>query len=85
MKTNSRSVVSAAAGVGLAAATIISAVATGIAAPATVISFGLLAIYGLLEIAVVSYAPRRAARSSALPRIADVVEFPTQNTQAQAA
>ncbi len=59
MKTTARTVLSAAAGFGLAAFTLVSAFTAGINGSTTVIAFSLLAIYGLLEIAMLSYAAPR--------------------------
>ena len=59
MNTNIRSTLSTSISLGLVSFAITSALVASVAAPATVISFGLLAVYGLIEIAIVSYqAPR---------------------------
>lgn len=67
MKTSFRSILSAVTGLGLAAFTFISAFTVGVDAPATVLAFSLLTVFGLVEIAILSYMPRRLlARPRAL-------------------
>lgn len=69
--TTARFILSAASGLGLAAFTLISALILGPAARETLVGFSLLAIYGLLEIAILSYrTPRpmvRPARARRAP------------------
>jgi hypothetical protein len=62
MKTTAHAIISSATGLGLASFTIISFIIAGIAAPATVLSFSLLAVYGMCEIAVIDYTPLNLAR-----------------------
>lgn len=87
MKATARKLFSAATGLGLAAFTLISAFTAGFDGATTVVAFALLAIYGLIEIALVSYAaprfePRvRHARppvdeSSVVVRVSDLAEVP---------
>ncbi len=84
MNTTARSLVSTSLALGLTAFTAIAAFTFGAAAPATVLGFGFLAAYGILEIAVVSYEPprlvsarRRAPRSAAEARpVAGMIEYP---------
>jgi hypothetical protein len=67
MKTTAHSIISSAAGFGLAAFTIVSFLTAGIAAPATVLGFSFLAVYGLCEMAFIDYTPLRVARVAAAP------------------
>ncbi len=98
MKTTARSIISAATGLGLAAFTIISAFTAGANASATVIAFALLAIFGMLEIAILSYsAPRFVKRSAGVrrapalvstrtyARVPALVEMPVSSTSRRAA
>lgn len=63
MKSPARTIFSAVAGLGLAAFTVISAFAGGFNGTSTVVAFSLLAVYGIFEIALLSYAaPRYEAR-----------------------
>ncbi len=55
MNTTARSTLSTSTALGLASFTITSAFTAGAAAPATLLGFGLLAVYGLIEIVIVSY------------------------------
>jgi hypothetical protein len=57
MKTTAHSIISSATGFGLAAFTVISFLTAGIAAPATVLGFSFLAVYGLCEMAFIDYTP----------------------------
>lgn len=59
MKTSARFILSSVTGLGLVACTVISAFTFGAAATSTVIAFSLLSVFGLVEIAVLSYTPRR--------------------------
>ena len=70
MKSTLRTILSTSVGLALFAAVAISCVAQGFAGDATVLSFALLVVYGLFEIAVLSYLPTPAMRShrSASPR-----------------
>lgn len=96
MNTSLRSLLSAATGFGLAGFTVFSASTAGILADTTVIAFSLLAIYGLLEIAMISYtAPRfvsRNARRAAatvttpeLARVSTLVTMPSNPEYRRAA
>jgi len=77
MKTTARFLLSAATGLGLAAFLVFSAFTAGANAPATVIAFALLAIYGMLEIAILSYAtPRYLTRPVTVRRTPTVVSAP---------
>jgi hypothetical protein len=60
MHSTARKITSATIGLGLASLSVAFAFTIGVQAPATVLTFALLAIYGLAEIAIVSYAPRRS-------------------------
>jgi hypothetical protein len=74
MKTTARFIISATTGLGLTAFTLFSAFAFGSASTATVLGFAFLAIYGLLEIAVLSYAaPRFEVRPVRVTRPAPVL------------
>jgi hypothetical protein len=74
MKTTARFIISAATGLGLAAFFLVAAFAAGANAPVTVIAFALLAIYGLLEIAILSYStPRFVTRPVAVRRTPTLV------------
>ena len=85
MKATARTILSATTALGLVAFTVISAAA---GAPATVpaTGLGLLAVYGLVEMMIRSYAPRRyVARPAVRPvpaaritvaRVPALVEFP---------
>jgi hypothetical protein len=59
MKNTAHSIISTATGLGLAAFTVISFFTAGIAAPATVLGFSFLAVYGLCEMAFIDYTPLR--------------------------
>jgi len=98
MKTTARSIISATTGLGLTAFTLFSAFAYGTPAPATVLGFAFLSIYGLLEIAVLSYASPRfelrpasvrpAPAMTSMPKLAGVsaiVEMPASSTSRRAA
>jgi len=96
MKTSLRSLLSATAGLGLSAFTIVSAFTAGFEAGSTVIAFSLLVIYGLLEIAMVSYAapryelrtPMRREALTAMPalaRVSPLVSMSAPTTQRRAA
>ena len=86
MKTTFRSVLSATIALGLAAFTIFSALAAGLPASVTAAAFGLLAVYGLLEMMLLSYAVRPAVVRSAarrttaaqpvIVRVPALVEYP---------
>jgi hypothetical protein len=77
MKTTARSLLSAVTGLGLATFMLISAFTFGANAPATVIAFSLLVIYGLLEIAILSYStPRFVTRRVATRRSPTLVGLP---------
>ena len=75
--STARFVLSISAGLGLAAFTAISFVASGISAPSTVLGFSFLTVYGLFEIALLDYAP--AVRTSSVRAARNpgrLVEFP---------
>lgn len=87
MKTSAHSVISTTTALGLATFSIASAFTAGAAAPTTIVAFGLLAIYGLIEIAILSYTePRvigsvvrttpRATAARRLVRVPALVEYP---------
>ena len=89
MNTRIHSILSASAALGLASFTSVSAFVLGVAAPATLLSFGLLAVYGLLEITLVSYqSPRLIRRSprAVAPTVrarggVSIVHFPAEPAQ----
>lgn len=90
MNTNIRFTLSTSIALGLVSFAITSAIVAGVAAPATLAGFGLLAVYGMIEIAVVSYeAPRSVVplpAQTAWPRqterMATVIEFPSGGREA---
>ena len=59
MKTTARTLVSATTALGLTAFTLISVFTPGVPASIPATAFGLLVVYGLLEMMILSYAPRR--------------------------
>jgi hypothetical protein len=61
MKNTAHSIISTATGIGLAAFTVISFFTAGLAAPATVLGFSFLAVYGLCEMAFIDYTPLRVS------------------------
>jgi len=93
MKTTARSILSATTALGLTAFVLISAFSASASVTATAV--GLLVIYGLIEMTLLSYAPRRplARRAVALRvvpqsapvRVRALVEYPSCATQARAA
>jgi hypothetical protein len=91
MKITTRFLLSATTAISLTAFTLFSAFSASASTPVSATSFGLLAIYGLVEIAIHSYAPRRSAiRSVTLPVVAPqpapvVVEFPARTSHPCAA
>ena len=60
MNTTARKITSATIGLGLAFLSVALAFTIGVQAPATIATFALLTIYGLAEIAIMSYTPRRS-------------------------
>jgi hypothetical protein len=66
MKTTAHTIISSATGFGLAAFTIASFAIAGIAAPATVLGFSFLAVYGICEMAFIDYTPLRRSRAAAV-------------------
>ena len=68
MKTSLRSLLSAVTGLGLVAFTLISAFTAGADAAATFLAFSLLTVFGLVEIAILSYTPRRYALRPIAPQ-----------------
>lgn len=95
MNTNIRSTLSTAAALGLVSFITTSVLVSSIAAPATVAALGFLAVHGVVEIAIASYAgPRLIRRSSTRPdaavtkgRAGAIIAFPAAAGQplAQAA
>ncbi len=97
MKTTARSIFSATIALGLIAFTFIAACSPGASSSVTLTAFGLLVIYGLVEMALVSYAPRRAIQRPAsvrvvvpqnenvMVRVPAMVECPSCSTCARAA
>lgn len=89
MNTTARSLVSTSLGLGLAAFTAIAAFAFGAAAPATLLGFGFLAAYGVLEIAVASYEPPHLVSGRRRPETAStaakVIAYPSVKHIARAA
>jgi hypothetical protein len=85
MNTEIRSTLSTATALGLVSFVTTSAIVSSIAAPATVTGIGLLAVYGVIEIALASYAGPRflgplsapSTESNGAPRAAVVVAFPS--------
>jgi hypothetical protein len=78
MKTTARFLLSAATALGLTAFMLFSAFTAGANASATVFAFALLAIWGMLEIAILSYAtPRYLVRPATVRRTPTVVSAPT--------
>lgn len=95
MKATAHTILSATTGIGLTAFTIFSAFTANASTAVTATAFGLLALYGMVEMAILSYTPRRSAsRSTTLRVIAPpaatapmptVVRFPARPTRARAA
>ena len=92
MTTNTRTTLSATA-LGLVSFTATSAVLAGLFATPTVLGFALLAVYGVYEIAVLSYAlpkPTTSARPAPAPvavirttrRVPALIEFPVASRTA---
>lgn len=76
MNNKLRVIVSSSLAVGLLAFTAISAFTLGAAAPATLLGFGFLAAYGVLEIAVASYEePHRVFVQRRAPE-AEIIPYP---------
>jgi hypothetical protein len=71
--STARSLFSVTTGLGLATFTAIAFVTAGIAAPATVMGFSFLAVYGMFEIALLDSAP--PARVRAVRPAGTVVHF----------
>jgi len=63
MNTNIRFTLSASTALGLVSFVVTSALVSSLAAPATLVGFGLLAVYGMVEIAIASYASPRSTVS----------------------
>jgi hypothetical protein len=59
MKTTARTILSATTALGLSAFTLITVFTPGVSASIPATGFGLLVVYGLLEMMILSYAPRR--------------------------
>lgn len=77
MNTTLRSIVSSTIALGLVAFTVISAFAFGAAASPTLLGFGFLAAYGILEIAVASYEGPEFASARRHPESHPaIVEYP---------
>lgn len=84
MNTNIRSTVSTSIALGLVSFAVTSALVSSVAAPATLVAFGLLAVYGMIEITLVSYeGPHFIAPASSEPADAPqaarpraVIQFP---------
>lgn len=96
MKTTARSILSATTAFGLTAFALFSAFNSGTSASVTATAVGLLAIYGLLEMAILTYSPRRTLNLRRTPalrvvsenttvRIPALVEYPACSTRARAA
>lgn len=89
MNTNIRSTVSTSIALGLISFSVTSALVSSVAAPATLVAFGLLAVYGMIEIAIVSYeGPRFVAPAPAGPMgtrqpalVGAVIQFPVTARQ----
>ncbi len=69
MKTTARSIFSTTTALGLTAFTLIAACSPGASTSVTLTAFGLLVIYGLVEMALLSYTPRRAIQRPATIRV----------------
>jgi hypothetical protein len=81
MNTRIHFILSASVSIGLASFAGISAFLLGVAAPATLLSFGLLAVYGMLEIAVLSYQSPRLVRlrpRAMATHTATIVNYPME-------
>lgn len=61
MKSITHTLLSSAAGFGLAAFTLVSFALGGFAAPETAMGFSFLVVYGLCEMAFIDYTPLRAS------------------------
>jgi hypothetical protein len=93
MKSSARFILSATTGLGLAAFTAISAF-TNVSTSVTATAFGLLVIYGMIEMMIESYSSRRPAVRSVARittpypvrvRVPALVEFPASASRACAA
>lgn len=96
MKITARTLLSATTAFGLTAFALFSAFDSGTSASVTATAVGLLVIYGLLEMAILTYSPRRTLNlrrtparrvvpSNATVRVSALVEYPTCSTRARAA
>jgi hypothetical protein len=96
MKTTARFIFSLTTALGLTTFTLISAFTAAGSAATTAFGLGLLAIYGLIELTIRSYAPRRVlamrrpafrviAAEPATVRVRALVEYPAGATTARAA
>lgn len=93
MKSTARAILSASTAAGLTAFTIISGFTAAASASLTATGFGLLAAWGIVELAIHSYTPRRLASESLSLRVAgaepvaenDAAEFPVCSSNACAA
>jgi len=87
MNTNIRSAVSTSIALGLVSFTVTSALVSSVAAPATLVAFGLLAVYGMIEITLVSYegphfiAPSEPAGAQLAAPSRTVIQFPVTARQ----
>lgn len=92
MTTNIRTTLSSATALGLVSFTATSALISGLFATTTVVGFALLAVYGVFEIALLSYAAPKltAARPAPAPaavvrttrRVPALIEFPVTSRTA---
>jgi hypothetical protein len=85
MKITAHALLSTLVGSTLAAYTVINFVSEGFAAPGAVLGLSFLAVYGLLEMALIEYVPlgssrtpRPSAHITASKRTGAVVGFPAQ-------
>jgi hypothetical protein len=90
MSLSAHSILSATTGISLTAFTTISAFTANASASVTATALGLLAIYGIVEMMILSYAPRRsvtrpARLPSATAKTATVIEFPAEYPRSCAA
>lgn len=90
MKTTARTFLSSITGLGLAVFTIASVLFAGLAAYTTVLGFSFLALFGMAEIAILSYRTPATVFGGRPPRpapahSANVVVFPRQSALRKAA
>jgi hypothetical protein len=85
MKSTAHRIFTATTGISLIAFAIISAFTAGVVAPPSIIAFGLLAVFGLLEITIASYSSRWIAPSGRRDAESSIAAFPARESYERAA